>query len=421
MFRARTHLEDRLRIYEHVPEELDEVLPFRNAVFGHLSREHWQAMNCTAVVAREEERLVGFIPLQFREQCVNAHVSIPVVYENAVGVAQEMRGRGIGTQMIDEAARFISDRVDAMMVVRGGERSDGYRFYRKAGHGDLMYARRYALPVTPDTPGASGDMPRGMHISLMDRGGWLALEPATLALYDRRYGQFGGGQRRKPGYWGMILDGHVYRELPWRLFVLWRDGEHLAGYMVLVEGQASAAADRFIYEVVGDDDQAIEALIRHASYLVLTSAVLHQGDPAVASPGQVVLPSVSLANPVCALLRRMGFAEEASTPHIMARLLRPDRIFARLAEGSDLAKDLALTVSTPHRSLVVSDPPVPKYTVRLETKEGLLSRLFFCRLDLQAALDTEMVRWNGHDAGLRRALCQVFAFAEWVQWYTDYV
>jgi hypothetical protein len=371
--------------------------------------------------------LVGFIPLQFREQCVNSHVAIPVVYENAVGVAQEMRGRGIGTQMMDEAARFMSDRVDAMMVVRGGERSDGYRFYRKAEHGDLMYARRYAMPVPHITPVATGGspdgmhIPTGMHISLVARDRWSALETETLALYGRQYGRFGGGQLRKLGYWDMILDGHVYRELPWRLFVLWRDGDRLAGYMVVVEGQTSAVADRFIYEVVGEDAHTVEALIRHACFLVHASAKLHQSDPAVASPGQVVLPSVSLANPVCALLRRMGFAEEASTPHIMARLLRPDRIFARLAEGSDLEKDLALTVSTPHRSLVVSNPPAPKHAVQLETKESLLSRLFFCRLDLASALDTELVRWNGRDAGLQRALCQVFTFAEWVQWYTDYV
>jgi GNAT superfamily N-acetyltransferase len=414
-------MEDTLRIYEHVPEELDEVLPFRNAVFGHVSREHWQAMNCTAVVAREDERLVGFIPLQFREQCLNSHVTIPVVYENAVGVAQEMRGRGIGTQMMDKAARFISDRVDAMMVVRGGERTDGYRFYRKAGHGDLMYARRYALPVTDCTSCTTEDVPGKMHVSPVDRDRWLALEPATLALHDRQYGRFGGGQRRKPGYWRMILDGHVYRDWAWRLFALWRDGDHLAGYMVAVDGQAASSSDLFVYEVVGDDVQAVEWLIRHACHLVRTSVRSGQGESADALPGQVVLPSISLANPVCALLHRMGFAEEASTPHIMARLLCPDRIFLRLAKGSDLVQDLALTVATPHRSLVVNNPPEPRYAVQLETKESLLSRLFFCRLDLASALDMELVRWNGHDAGLRRALCQVFAFAEWVQWFTDYV
>jgi hypothetical protein len=59
--------------------------------------------------------------------------------------------------------------------------------------------------------------------------------------------------------------------------------------------------------------------------------------------------------------------------------------------------------------------------VRLETKESLLSRLFCCRLDLAAALDMELVRWNERDPGLERELCQVFELAEWVQWFTDFV
>jgi hypothetical protein len=54
-------------------------------------------------------------------------------------------------------------------------------------------------------------------------------------------------------------------------------------------------------------------------------------------------------------------------------------------------------------------------------KEGLLSRLFCCRLDLEAALEMELVRWNGRDLALKRALCDVFAFADWVQWFSDYV
>jgi hypothetical protein len=59
--------------------------------------------------------------------------------------------------------------------------------------------------------------------------------------------------------------------------------------------------------------------------------------------------------------------------------------------------------------------------VRLETKEGMLARLFCCRLDLGAALEVELVRWRNPDPGLRRALHEVFAPCEWVQWYTDYV
>jgi len=218
-----------MRIYEYVPEELDEVLPFRNAIFGHMSRDQWEAMGCTAVVAREGERLVGFIPLQYRAQRLNQRASIPVVYENAVGVAEGMRGRGIGTAMLDEAARFMADRVDALMVVRGGERSQGYRFYRRAGHADLMYARTYALAANALAPGGVEGL------SVLKRDAWLALEPELLALYKRRYGRFGGGQVRDPGYWTRILDGHVYRERQWWLVVQRADGSPdapVTGYLV---------------------------------------------------------------------------------------------------------------------------------------------------------------------------------------------
>jgi hypothetical protein len=71
--------------------------------------------------------------------------------------------------------------------------------------------------------------------------------------------------------------------------------------------------------------------------------------------------------------------------------------------------------------LDVNEPPNPRYTVRVETKENLLSRLFCCRLDLEAAVQMEMVRWNVCDEGLARELFEVFAPADWVTWMTEYI
>jgi hypothetical protein len=102
-------------------------------------------------------------------------------------------------------------------------------------------------------------------------------------------------------------------------------------------------------------------------------------------------------------------------------LLRPDRIWNRLAQDSGLSDSLALTVVTPHRTIEVNEPPDVRYRVRLETKEHFAARLFCCRLDLDAALDMELVRGRYLDPGLWRELCQIFAPCEWVQWFTDYV
>lgn len=409
-----------MRIYEYVPEERDEVLAFRNAIFGHISPARWEAMNCTAVVARDEGRLVGFIPLQFREQCLNARVTVPVIYENAVGVAEDRRGQGIGSQMLDAAGRFIADRADALLVIRGGERSDGYRFYRKTGHGDVSYARWYNLPPESDLfasppPGLAEGM------SVLDRDRWLALEPELLALYDRHYGRFGGGWRRELGYWRTILDSHVYGEHHWWLVSLSaaQSPGRLLGYLVAAQGLWASSNGIYVYEVIGEDEEAVERLIRCACGL--GGGTRETSEPLDVPDRRFGAPLVSLANPVSAVLERLGFVAEGTTPHVMARILRPDRIFQRLAAASDLLRDLRLVIVTPHRTLVANDPPQPRHVVHLETKESLFSRLFCCRLDLDAALDMEMVRWDGRDPGLRRDLSQVFAFSEWVQWFTDYV
>jgi hypothetical protein len=255
----------------------------------------------------------------------------------------------------------------------------------------------------------------------VDRERWLSLEPRLLALHERQYGRFGGGRRRGPGYWSTILDGHVlYGERPWRLVTATTDAGRLSGYLVAAPGYWSSAAAVCVNEVVGEDEATVERLLRYARRFVTASGGANDAGSA-ADAGMYILPLVSMANPVRFLLRRMGFAEGESTSHVMARILRPDRIFARLAEGSDLLKTVALTVSTPHRVLPVTDPPEAKYRVRLETKEGMFARLFCCRLDLGAALDMELVRWRDPDPGLRRELCEVFAPCAWVQWYSDYV
>ena len=103
------------------------------------------------------------------------------------------------------------------------------------------------------------------------------------------------------------------------------------------------------------------------------------------------------------------------------RVLRPDRLFERMAAGSNLLHTLSLTVQTPHRTAVVVDAPDARYRVRVETKEAYLARLFLCRLDLAAAIEMELVRVQARDPGVVRELCAILAPCKWVQWFTDYV
>ena len=394
-------MEPTLEIYEHKQAEQDECLAFRNNIFTPVDAEQWRAMRCTGVTARDNDGLAGFIPLQFREQIIRPGVSIPVVYENAVGVAEGRRGTGIGSRMMDVAAEFIADRADALMVVRSGERTQGYRFYRRTGHSDLNYAAELLLPADAAAPSV-----RGHEVIEVDRAGWLSVERDLLRLHADQYSGFGGARPRGPGYWKMILDSHVFKSRGWKSLVAKKNGA-VTGYLTGIFGTWQNIEDLCVFELVADDEAAVESLLAAAKNLSLS--------------GAVQFPRVSLANPIRPILEKLNFTSGETTPHLMARLLRPDRIFPRLAAGTDLPARLSLSVVTPHRTLTVNDVPDAKHTVQLELKEHDLARLFLCRLNLTAALDMELVRWKNRDPGLERELSAVFEPADWVQWFSDYV
>ena len=394
-------------IHELKTDELETALTFRNSMFTSVSLDHWRDMNCTAVVAWEDGEMIGCIPLQFRRQKIMHNVSIPVVYENAVGVAADRRSRGIGTKMIDEAADFIRNRADALMVVRGGEQSDGYRFYRKSGHSDLMYVSSFTKE--PESPLPA---PGSCAIEKIEVEKWIEREPQLLGFYESMFGRYGGGRARGRGYWNTIFTSHVFRKQGWELYIA-LVGMEVAGYLVGAYGTWTNLDDLHIYEVMGRDKHTIGELL----------AVARENT----GKSKLIVPSVALANPIRDTLAELGFDESETTPHIMARIVRPDRIFQNLigaAYGNDVPpaiESASIVVTTPHRTVALNQPRSPTTRIHLQMKESSLCRLLFRRLDLRTALEMEMVRWSKQNPELEDALCTAFTFREWIQWFSDYV
>lgn len=396
-----------IEIHELKPDELETALTFRNKMFTSVSEDHWHDMNCTAVVAWDEAAMIGCIPLQFRRQKIKHNVSIPVVYENAVGVAANRRSQGVGTEMIDEAAEFIRDRADALMVVRSGERTDGYRFYRKSGHSDLMYVSTFTKDLEAPLPTSDS-----CTVAKVDVEEWMAQERQLLGLYESMYGRFGGGRARLQGYWHTIFTSHVFRKRGWELYIA-HSGAEIAGYIVGALGTWTNLDDLHIYEVVGREKGVLAKLL----------AVARENS----GRNKIVVPSVALANPVRAALTELGYEESETTPHIMARILNPERIYQVLvgaeygADAPSSIESAEIKVTTPHRTVYLNQPRKPAAWAHMQMKESCLCRLLFCRLDLKAALEMELVRWTQRDSGIESELCRVFSFCDWVQWFSDYV
>lgn len=398
-----TTLVPELTIRELRPAEIDRMLAFRNSIFGTITRAQWDAMGCTAVVAvasqGRKEEFWGAIPLQYRSFRLNGRVSIPVVFENAVGVAEKARDKGIGTRMLQEAAKFLHDRVDALFVYRGGERSIGYRFYRKTHHGDLYYVDHLQRN---EPKGADND------VEVLPAERAFAWEPALLGIWHGVYGRMGGCWERKPGYFRQVIASHVYRNDTWRLFLAKTRGR--------VTGYAFTNSEGLIWKGFAIYDLAAAD---RPTYRRLLGKIESQAC-------QANLPVTFASNvehPLNGLLYDSGFEFQNNGPFVLAHILRPDRIFARLAERSPLLRTLKLAIVTPHRDLAANQPRKAAIEATLSCKESQLSRLMCCRLDLEAALRTNQVRL--HPATLPgsvvRDLCRIFAPCPWVTCGLDYI
>lgn len=387
----------KIEIRELDPAETDEMLRFRNSHFGVISRQHWDAMGCTAVVARKGREYLGAIPLQYREFMINDRVSIPVVFENAVLVSEKSRGTGIGTAMLDNASDFLRDRVDAFYVYRGRERSAGYRFYRKTHHGDLYFQDTLTL-VKPG--GADND------IEVHNWEKTIALESQLLSLFKACYRGYGGYWRRERGYFKRVVNSHIYKNRDCRLFLA-RRKENVVGYAI-TNPRCKKWPGYCIYDIAAPEPRIMKKLLAKIEFMACKAKL------------PVTIPC-NCEHPLYETLLNYNFEAKNNTPCIMARILRPDRIFARLAKKSFVLSELKLQALTPHRDVVLNEPEKAKNTVTIYLKEAQLSRLLSCRLDFANAVETNLIRITPIPQRIKNALDRIFRFSPWVSFGMDYV
>jgi hypothetical protein len=312
--------------------------------------------------------------------------------------------------MIDTAARFIQDRADALFVYRGGERSPGYRFYRRTHHGDLYYTGRLEY-----RPGKGGQISqpgtargkrssrgRDFSIEVLPWGRCVDFAEELLSVFGVTYGDCGGYWHRDRDYYAKILASHVYRNDEGKLFLA-RRANRIVAYAVCNPRDNEGY---YVYDLAALDDEAVVPLV--------DAAAVHAG-------GEIVRILANREHPLYDALLDTGFVVSADDPCIMARVVRPDRLFERLAGDSAVIRDARLEVATPHRTVALNSPAAPPVQATLYMKEALLSRLLLRRLDLRQALEMNLVRMTPLPADLETELCHRLRFCRWAASRMDYI
>ncbi|TVY10890.1 GNAT family N-acetyltransferase [Paenibacillus cremeus] len=408
------------------PEELEQGLSIRNSIFSPITAEDWKIDGDvkTAAIAFDGEEVIGFIPLYFRNFQLVPGVHVTAAFENAVGTSEACRGRGVGSQMIEAACRFLPNQADALFLYRGDERSAGYRFYTNTGHSDLHYVRNYTRANDlHEAGGARLAMPPNVIIS-EDTDTILARQDELLPLFEDTYAAFGGFPQRRPGYWAHALRSTIYVAHPteFHLVQLQEQGR-LIGYAIVGRKQRDGEQGPLhVLEIA-----ALGGSLDHASRVLQGVCAFSEQRGSVST----IMP-IGYAHPFARLLPELGFQTQRRFHQVMAQLFDPRQLFERAWRDRLRLPGIRLNVWTPKRELTLLDGEgeAPQ-TVTLEMKEDTLTAWLLGRIDLLARIRegtiTVLIQPPANPSGLDgidRILSEIaraIPHADWVYHHLDYI
>jgi len=387
---------------EATRDDVDDVLRVRNAIFPPLTPEQYLAdptMTCSIAYLHGEP--VGAIPLSVRDFRLAPNVVVRAAFENAVGTREDMRSRGIGTAMIDAAREFLADRCDELMVYRGAERTDGYRFYVKSGHRDLIYLR----PMVLRTP-----QRREVDVAVQGIPEMRACQSEMLECFNATYGHCGGFPERHSRYWEQQVKSQIYTVLPQETFLI--------RYPASGALKAYVLAGRSLREDRRGQVNIMEAA--GATATDIEQALLGLEDLA-AREGVTIQTRTGADDPLRPTLRTLGFTEGIRTTMIMAQPIHPHALFGKVCEKTALLADLKIDFWAPFADGTLFEGPSAKEEITLEGKDEVIYRLLNLRLDVRAAFRTEWLTVrNGTDEIVER-LADALPYTPWVYHHLDYV
>ena len=393
---------DGLVCREATPADAEDVLKVRNAIFPPLTVEQWLAdptMTCS--IAYLDGEPVGAIPLSMREFQVAPGAIVRAAFENAVGTREDLRGKGIGTAVIEAARTFLAGRCDELMVYRGAERTDGYRFYVKTGHRDLLYLR----PLTLGEPQAT-ETDTSVH-GLSDV---RALQTEMLGCFEATYGAFGGFPRRHATYWERQLTSQIYDVIPQETILVRHPASGplaayaLAGRRVLGDERTHL----LITELAGLSPAATESALRG-----LIDFAAREAFP--------LDTLTSAEDPHRATFRRLGFAEHTRATMIMGQPLNPADLFRQVCAHGEALSGLKIDYWAPLGDGTLYEAPDAVRSITLEGKDEVIYRLLNRRLDVPAAVRTEWLTIRDGDPDIVDRLAAALPYTPWAYHHVDYV
>jgi GNAT superfamily N-acetyltransferase len=394
-----------IEVREFQPDDIDSLHHLHDAVFPPVPLEEmrrWlQRDDVTAGVAVQGGEVVGEIPLHTRQFVVRPGVSVRVAFEHCVCVDETMRGQGVGTRIQDEIKRFMRERVEALTVYRGGERTPAYNHYEKNGLTDCCYVRSWQQDAPATVAEALGEPISSDEI--------LQRAEQFAATFRSAYQYAGGYEDRLRGFYATAFTQLEAVELGAKYAALALESAgRLHGHCIIALSDSGPV--KVMELATRERDPAAAARLLRG---VCDLAADRQAGVSV------VLHDTGAYAPV---FDALGFVPQPRGEMIMACPLDWERLASIVWAPQSELSEVRVRVWTPEEEFIAHEPGgEPAREITLEMKHHQVVRWLMCRLDLPSLVAQEIVTIHGARPGDVEALARAIPFARWEYQGIDHI
>jgi len=400
-----------IAVRELKPEELEMGLTVRNSIFSPINKENWQKGDPkTAAIALSDSEAIGFIPLYLREFRLTSQIAITAAFENAVGVRQDYRGTGIGSQMIDAACHFLKGKADALYVYRGDERSQGYNFYAKTGHVDLLYMRIF-----------ENCNPKGiLHEDVIITQGTDEIyknQQNLMTVFDETYYSFGGFPIRNENYWERAFNSSIFASKPMNIYFLrlvekgYITAYLIAGNKIMPENEEEAGRLHILeLAACGGDSQKMKKVLE------TTAAFAEE------KGFSVIDLEAGDSCPFGNTLTDMRYSTGIRRRQIMSLSFDSKALFNKVWKKRLYLPGIELKVWTPKQEItLVAGKDNNAREVTIEMKEEMLTRWLMGRLNFNAGINEGTITVANGNKIIINEIARTIGYNEWEYHPIDYI
>ncbi len=356
----------------------------------------------TAVLAFDDDVLVGALPFEMRRIRIGDHEDLPVLWVSAAHVEPAYRSQGIGRRLDLFARSQHRLNFDALCAYREDERSPAYRWYVKMGYHPLLPILAFRKKVDSANIGKLAEPTEVLSspAKIAERGA------AILDCFTRIVAGVGGYPMRHSNFWAHLMSAHYYKDAfsAYAILALSAAGNAVDAYALLGRTEMRDGVDRL---------DVLEFIAEEARFRPLLSAI----EEYAASMGVTEIRIQTAAQEsLRTWIEFHGFEYRDRRNNFMASLIDPSQALARKLARHNIR--LAIDIETPERRIVSEVTHRPD--VEFFMSENTLHELFFHRIGLDEAIDA------GHVVLLRgsqylRQLDSMFFPAPWRFFQADHI